>query len=180
MIADAVQAGTDRLGSRRIAVRALSTESFDRNWLLTGARRRSAGGNTARIQRLEPAVALLVADRGHDEQIARAGRGDVGDADALGFLARQLRRRLTREVVGGAAGEANRAQPLTRVRDSGSAFAGLQLRGHVAEDHDRELEALGLVHGHQADAVAPLFENRRLLHLPLVGLRVQLLEEPAK
>ena len=56
----------------------------------------------------------------------------------------------------------------------------LQLRGHVGEDDDGELEPFRLVHGHQPHAVAALLENRRFGRLPAVRLLAQLLDEPAE
>ena len=50
---------------------------------------------------------------------------------------------------------------------------------HVGEDHDGKLEPLCLVHRHQPDAVAALFENRRLAPSDFRRL-AQLVDEPAE
>ena len=57
---------------------------------------------------------------------------------------------------------------------------GAHLRGHVGENDDGEFEPLRFVHGHQAHAVAALFENRRLAGLAVFGLLAQLLDESAE
>src|SRR5687767_12513846 len=50
----------------------------------------------------------------------------------------------------------------------------------VMSASDGELESLRFVHGHQADAVAALFENRRLARLAVFGLLAQLLDKSAE
>jgi hypothetical protein len=55
-----------------------------------------------------------------------------------------------------------------------------QLRRHVGEDHDRKLEALGLVHRHQPHAVAALFENRRFGRLAAIRLLAQFFDEASE
>ena len=68
------------------------------HWQTRIDRRRSAAGPAA--------VPRRVADRRDDQQIARARRGDVGDADAFRFVARDLER-----LVGRAARSASTAEP---------------------------------------------------------------------
>ena len=49
----------------------------------------------------------------------------------------------------------------------------------IGEDDNGKLEALGLVDGHQSDAVAALFENRRLGGLRF-GSGAELVDESAE
>ena len=55
-----------------------------------------------------------------------------------------------------------------------------ELARHVREHDDRELEALGLVHGHQADAVTPLLHHRRLGRFAPLGGLAQRVHEAAE
>ena len=47
------------------------------------------------VKRSEPAIALFIADRGDDQQIARARRRDIGDPHAFGPFAPLLFRSLS-------------------------------------------------------------------------------------
>ena len=68
----------ERRTARRRARRRAAPPAADRSRALSGA---------------DPAaVPLRIADRRHDQQIARAGRRDVGDAHAFRLVARQLER----------------------------------------------------------------------------------------
>ena len=54
------------------------------------------------------------------------------------------------------------------------------LARQVSKDDDRELEALRLVHGHQADAVAVFLEDRRFRRLRCLCREPQLVDESAE
>ena len=56
----------------------------------------------------------------------------------------------------------------------------MELRGDVHQNDDRELEPLRLVDGHQADAVAALFENRRLGGIAGFGVFAKILEKSSE
>ena len=86
-------------------------------------------------------------------------------------MLRQIERRPARQPDG--------AQPARRVEVSLRLVAA-ELAADVGEDHDRELEPLGLVHGHQANAVGALLENRRLRRLRAIGRLPQLVDEPSE
>ena len=77
------------------------------------------------------------------------------------------------------AGNANGAGAALGI-DVAARGCAADLRCHVRENDDGEFEPLRLVHGHQAHAVAALFENRRLAGLAVFGLLAQLLDETAK
>ena len=83
-------------------------------------RRATAPAPPARVERavqqLDPAgVEALVADRRHDQQIAGARRGDVGDAQPFGLVALRLVRLVLAQLGRRPAGEAQRAQAARRV-----------------------------------------------------------------
>ncbi len=119
------------------------------------------------VQHVDPLLALLrvgiglVADAGDHEQVARPRRRDVREPMAFGPVARHLR--LTQVDEFGRCTSRNRLHAQAARRDE-------RARGpirreparDVGQDHDGELEALGLVDGHQAHAVRPLLEDRAL------------------
>ena len=139
----------------------------------------SVGRINRAVDRVDPAFALLVADGGHDQQIARAGRGDVRKAHAFGLVACELFGLVLNQIERRTAGNANGAGAALGI-DVPAGGCAANLRGHVRENDDGEFEPLRLVHGHQAHAVAALFENRRLAGLAVFGLLAQLVDEPAE
>ena len=161
-----VMAGAHRPVAGRFVVRPLQHRVLRLERRTLRAARRAAARRHRRIQRAvqraEPAaVPRIVAERRNDEQIARARRGDVGQAHAFGLIARDLLGLVLVQLVRRPAADLHRAQPARRVEIAARVVAA-HAAGQVGEDHDRELEALGLVHRHQPDAVAALFEDRRL------------------
>ncbi len=160
-----------------------STESFDLNAGHFGprvdTRRDAIGGYSARLSGLShPPSHGLVAKRGDDQQIARPRRRDVGQANAFGLIARHLLGFVLVQLVRRPAADLHRAQPARRI-EIAARVVPAHAAGQVREDDDRELEALGLVDGHQADAVAALFENRRLGGF-VVRRRAQFVDEAAE
>ena len=131
------------------------------------------------IQRLDPPFPLLIAHRRHDQQISRARRGDVRKPHSLGLVTREFFRLVLNQIAWGTAGNPNRARALPGI-EIPARRSGAQFRGDVGKYDDGEFEPFRFVHGHHADAVAALFENRGLSCLTVFGLRAQLLDESAK
>ena len=86
------------------------------------------------------------------------------------FVLVQLARRPTADL--------HRAQPLAGVEMPARVTAADPAR-QIREDHDGELEPLGLVHRHQPDAVAVFFKDRRFRAFGFSRLS-QLVDEAAK
>ena len=86
-----------------------------------GVRRASNGGYSAPFSGDEPAaLPRFVAERRHDEQVARACGGDVGQADAFGLIARHFLGLVLVQLVRRPAADPHRAQAATPDRDTGS------------------------------------------------------------
>ena len=132
-----------------------------------------------RVQRLNPALTFFVADGGNHEEISRARRGDIGQTSTLGAVAPKLVLLVIDQIPRRTTGELNRTHAPCGVEIAAGGRA-VQLGRHVHEHDDGELEALRLVDGHQPDAVAALFENRRFGRLSAFRLRAQLVEKPAE
>ena len=118
----------------------------------------------------DPALVGAVRDRRDDQQIAGAGGGDVGDPLLLGAVAGQGGLALLHQRPGHPADqrEGPEAAPLLDpLRGKVAREAGAR----IAEDHHRELQALGAVHAHRAD---PFFS------LSLEALAASLLSPPLR
>jgi hypothetical protein len=132
-----------------------------------------------RVQEPQPALDLLVAADGHDERVPRARGRHVCEAHGLlAVLARlvlvlldQLRRRAPAQRLDP---EAALRVHVTRGRLPCGGTGG------VRQDHDRELEALGLVDRHDADALGALLDHRRLLRLATLGVALEAIDEGAE
>ncbi len=114
------------------------------------------------------------------EQVAGARRRDVRRRGRL--LPGRARPRAPRAARSSAG--AQPARLTAQRRPSGvhppRRGAPRQVGADVDEHHDRELEPLRLVHGHQADAVAALLEDRRLRGARLRRFVAQPLDEAAE
>ena len=120
--------------------------------------------------------ARVVAHRRHDEQIARAGGGDVGDAHALRAITRELLVRVLDEIPWLPAAEPERAQSTLGVHVPARVLRG-DVRGDVRQDHDRKLEPLRPVHGHDPHALGALLDDRGLARGAALRVRVEPLDE---
>ena len=176
-------AGTHRHRRVGIVVGAPADGILRKAWTAAGGRRAPPriGRRIDRVvQRSCPAaVPDRVADRWRDQQIARARRGDVRDANALGLVARHFARFVRRQLDWRPSAEAQIADVVRTIDQTIGALAA-QFRRHVGENDDREFQSFRLVHRHQPNAVAPLFENRRLGRLAAVCLIAELLDEAAE
>ena len=149
----------------------------------TAARRPALGPRLGRIddrvQPREPAVLPTVPDRGHHQEVARARRRHVEDAGRLLAVAGELVRGVLEELRGRAAGEPHGAEPALGVDPARR--LGVRLVGReVGQDHDRELEALGAVHGHDAHALGPLLDDRGVARLAALRLYHKAVDEGAE
>ena len=197
-----MQAGRHRVGAGRVAVRTIQhrvpaePRTSRRSAGPAPARRidgRVQGADPGASQRMAggrgglgggngPAVVFhpgRVAHRRHHQQVARAGRGHVGQTDPLLPVPIDLLLLVVQQVEGRPAGEPHGAQTARRV-DEAAGGRPAESGGRVAEDHHREFESLGPVHGHDPHAVAALFEDRRLARLTFLRFAAQLLDEPAE
>src|SRR5205085_8325061 len=101
-----------------------------------------------RIEHGEPAIDHLIPANWGDEKIARAGGGDIGNADclvrfALLFLARRLEKLNRRRT-------AERLNPeAANGIDIPARGVSRRTAGGVRQDDDWKLKALRLVHRHQ-------------------------------
>ena len=183
VLVEPVRARRDGVGARGVAVRPLEhavaaepRAGGGRAGVAALGRRGIDGG----VERIEPSPLVRpVADGRHHQQVAGARGGDVGEPDALLAVPLHLLGLVVEEVEGRPAGEPQRAQPAGRI-DEAARRLPVEAAGRIGEDHHRELEPLGPVHGHDAHAVAALLENRRLARLPGQGLALELLDEPAE
>ena len=122
----------------------------------------SFGRINRRRQRVEPsAVVRAVADRGDDEQVARARRRHIREAFRFGTVACRFFGVMEQQIARRPAAQLERAE-IVRGIEPAPRLRASELARQVGQDDDRELEPFRLVHGHDANAVAPLFENRRL------------------
>ncbi len=96
----------------------------------------------------------IVAHRGDHQQVARSRRGHVGHAHALGAIARHLVALVVEQIprLTSRPGAPRRAR--ASLIDVAARDLRGDVRGDVGEDHHRELEPLGPVHRHDADALA--------------------------
>ena len=133
-------------------------------------------------ERVEPAVGLLVtiiADDGQHEQLPRARRRDIEEPmrlfavllqDLLASIEQLLRR-----------GAAERHRPeLALWVDVTRRIAEGRVGGRVDEDDDGELEALRLVHRHDADAVGAFLDDGRLVRAAALGVILEARDEGAE
>ena len=146
--------------SGRFSTGVLGTERRTALGVLRTAALRVRGINR-RCQRVQPSALVgSVADGGHDEEIAGAGRGDIREAFGLRPVARGFLGVVQQQVDRRPAADLQRAEILLGI-DPPARFGSRQLAGQIGEDDHRELEPLRLVHGHHPHAVAPLLEDRR-------------------
>ena len=115
-----------------------------------------------------------------NQQVLRAGRSDVADADRLGAIFRlflilvvaQLPRSPRTELLGAKAARG------VNVPIAASALGGMG--SHVGEDDDGELESLRFVHSHQLHAAGLLLQYGSLGLLAQFVLALQKLDEGAE
>ena len=132
------------------------------------------------VERPQPSpLVRAVPNRGHDEQVARAGRGDVGEPYAFCLVTGGLFVVVLDQVQRRPPTDPNRAQVAARVQVTLGVIAAEQATD-VREDHDRELEPLRLVDGHQPNTFAALFEDRRFGCVGVGGGFAQQIHEAAK
>ena len=132
-----------------------------------------------RVEHLEPAFDRLIAANRHDQEIARAGRRDIGHPDRLGLIALQL--------LVGSFEKLDRRRAAERLQPEVTIWVDVPARGvagraagRVGEDHHRELQALGLVYGHHPHTLGALLDDRSLVGLAALGIRLELLDEGAE
>ncbi len=187
---DAVLPRAGRVRSRhhRVARVALGAERALEDAVLAerGAARVALGvapaarlGVERGVEHVEPALERPVADRGDDQQIARARGGDVGEADVLFLVAPQHLVALLEELHRHAARE--RLGPQARVLIDVACRRGERRgRGGIGQDHHRELQPLGAVDGHDPHALGALLDDRRLARLAGDRLGLEPLDEGAE
>src|SRR5262245_2239416 len=156
----------DGIGTRGVAIRAIHHGVFRRKRGTPWCPRRFPAYGFGRVhrwcQRIEPAALVRpVANGGDNEQVAGACGCDIRQTLRLGLLARTFFLTVQYEVGWRPASELQGTHPLILVEPA-TGFGRREPACGVGQNDDRELEALSLVNGHNADAIAALFKDRRL------------------
>ena len=140
------------------------------------------------MQRRQPALspgpkdvfpARLIFDRRNHQQVAGSRRRHVGHAHAFRPVPCPLLFLVLQQLPGRAADQAHRAQGLLGVNIQ-VRLTRRQVTGDVRQDHDGKLQPLGAMHGHDADALGPFLEHRRLPGFVPLRLDCKLLDETAE
>ena len=132
-----------------------------------------------RVQHVDPAGHRLVAAARHHQQVARARGGHVGQAHLLGVVGAQHLVLVLEQLDRRAAGQ-RRGPQAARASRRGARLPLLARAARVAQHHDRELEPLGVVHGHHAHALGALLDHRRLGALAALGAVLEPVDEAAE
>ena len=131
------------------------------------------------IQRPQPTIQLFIAYARNHQQIAGARSRDISHPDAFGPFAQSLLRFVIAQFPGGAAQQTGCAQAFTGIHVT-VWIAGRDVGRHIGQNHDREFQPFGRMHGHQPDSFGAFFEHRRFGRFGFLGLRVQFLHESTK
>jgi hypothetical protein len=152
-----------------------------------GARRVSSidgFGENHRVKHVEPSRGGLVggegvADHRHDQHLAGASGGNVRDAHRFLLVVPQHVVPLLEQLDRRTAGERHGPQSAGWIDVPRRLPRGLGSRG-IDQDHHRELEPFGLVNRHDAHAVGPLLDDRRLGRSTSLGLLLEPHHERSK
>jgi hypothetical protein len=111
----------------------------------------------------------VIATDGRDEKIACSCGGDIGDADSLVLLPLLLLNGRLEQLDRRRIAERLNPNPANAIDMPGWGVAR-SIAGGIGEDNHGKLEALRLVHGHQAHALGSFLDNGRFIGLAAVGI----------
>src|SRR6516165_11703406 len=121
----------------------------------------------------------MVATSRHNKKIPRAGCRYISDPDRLGLLAGQL--------FAGSFEQLDRCRAAKRLQPEAATRFDVTARGiarrvarWVGQDDYRELQALGLVHGHYPHTLGALLDDGSLVGLPAFGIRLEFFDKGAE
>ena len=130
----------------------------------------------SRIEHVEPTGDRPVSNNGYDKKVAGASCRHIDEPHRFRPVASQFLVGSFEEFGRRAAAERLKPQPAGRVDVPAGSVPGRRTC-RIGQDDDRELEPLGFVDGHHPDALRAFLDNRRLVRLTALGIRLDLFDE---
>jgi hypothetical protein len=131
------------------------------------------------VEDLQPTVKLLVTTSGHYQEIACAGRGNVGKPNGFRLVTEQLLLSGLDELDRRTATQWLEPKPSRRIDMPAWGIAGGRAGG-VGEDYDGEFKPFCLMYGHHANALSALLDDGSVLSLTRFCILIHALDESAK